>query len=338
MTHDDMVYICKDFYNEADIHDAKKLMYEKFEKPDQAKIHRGANKSLNDLKEMVSFMSQQPAPKLKFCITECTQIPPVCLDYVDAAALGRHVTKLRGDMTVSSATMSRLIARMDLMENALEEMFENKKPADQEQQKRPQQNNPKPKEKKHKFLKVDTRQKRESKNSDSIEKMISSLRDQEAQKRHPSENWKTVSPSDDEDTTTSGDEEEWHMQRHQMKKLRRLATLSATPKHKEVPRRNQRAATIGSKIGTGVTAARPVRDVDLFVSRLSPDVDPQALKAHVEEIVGVEGTTECEKLEQRHSSYVSFKISIKALPKNKIPELYKSENWHQDILVKRWYN
>ena len=41
MTHDDMVYICKDFYNEADIHDAKKLMYEKFEKPDQAKIHRG---------------------------------------------------------------------------------------------------------------------------------------------------------------------------------------------------------------------------------------------------------------------------------------------------------
>ena len=123
-----------------------------------------------------------------------------------------------------------------------------------------------------------------------------------------------------------------------MKRLRRLAEREARPRYRQVPGRNQRSATIGTKTGTGVTAARPVRDVDLFVSRLSPDVDPQALKAHVEEIVGVEGTTECEKLEQRHSSYVSFKISIKALPKDKIPELYKSENWHQDILVKRWYN
>ena len=105
-----------------------------------------------------------------------------------------------------------------------------------------------------------------------------------------------------------------------------------------MPGRNQRSAAIGTKAGTGVAAARPVRDVALFVSRLSPDVDPEALRAHVKEIAGVQGTTKCEKLEQRHPNYISFKVSLKEFPKDRIAELYKSENWHQDVLVKRWFN
>ena len=340
MTHDDIVYICKDFYSESDIHEAKKLMYEKFDKQDQAKIHRGANKSLNDLKEMVSFMSQQPAPKIKFCITKCTQIPSVCLDYVDAAALGSHVTKLRGDMMISSATLSRLIARMDTMENSLGDILENQKSICDQRQKKQQQQNTHKEKGKEEHLNVDSiRQNRESKNSGNIEKMISSLREgQHINRRPSSQKIRVAHTSEDEDTSTSNSDEEWQIQRHQVKKLRRLAERQARPRYRQMPGRNQRSVIVGTKAGTGVAAARPVRDVALFVSRLSPDVDPEALRTHVEEIAGVRGSTECEKLEQRHPNYVSFKVSIKGYPKDKIAELYKSENWHQDVLVKRWFN
>ena len=187
MTHDDKVYICKDFYNEADIHTAKKLMYEKFDKQDQARIHRGANKSLNDLKEMVSFMSQQPAPRFKFCVTECTQIPPVCLDYVDAAALGRHVTKLRGDMMISSATLSCLIARMDTMESSLGDVLENQKSVQDQRQKKQQWQNMHKEKGKVQHLNVDSiRQNRESNNPGNIEKLVSSLREGQDTNRRPS--------------------------------------------------------------------------------------------------------------------------------------------------------
>ena len=340
MTHDDIVYICKDFYNEADICEAKKLMYVKFDKQDQAKIHRGANKSLNDLKEMVLFLSQQPAPRIKFCLTECTQIPPVCLDYVDAVALGRHVTKLQGDMMISSATLSRLIARMDTMESSLGDVRENQKSARDQRQKKQQWQYTHEEMGKVQHLNADRiRQTGESKNSGNTKRMISSLREgQDTNRRPSSQNRRIVHTSEDEDTPTSDNDEGWQIQRHQAKRLRRLAEREARQRYRQVPGRNQRSATIGTKTGTGVTAARPVRDVALFVSRLSPDTDPEALRAHVEEISGVEGTTECARLEQRHPNYVSFKVSIKEFPKNKIAELYKSENWHQDVLVKIWFN
>lgn len=120
-----------------------------------------------------------------------------------------------------------------------------------------------------------------------------------------------------------------------MKKIRRLAKRGSGSSK---PNRKQRPAIVGTRSGTGITAVRPVRNIALFVSRLSPNVDPEALRAHVEEIAGVEGSTECEPLTQRHPNYISFKITIKEMPKENIGELYKPENWHQDILVKRWFD
>ena len=78
--------------------------------------------------------------------------------------------------------------------------------------------------------------------------------------------------------------------------------------------------------------------MSIFVSRLSPDVDVEALRAHVEQLAGVEGTTECQQQEQRHHSYKSFKVVIRGMLKERIPDLYKPENWHKDVLVKRWFN
>ena len=97
---------------------------------------------------------------------------------------------------------------------------------------------------------------------------------------------------------------------------------------------------IGTRSGSGnsgsLAAAHPVRDVSLFVSRMSPDTDGEALRAHVEEIAGA--TTTCDALPQKHENYKSFKVVIKGIQKGSIPDLYLPENWPQDILVKRWFD
>ena len=110
----------KTFYYEEDIDIAKKLMYEKYGCSEQAKVHRGINKPLNDLKEMVTFMAQNAAPSCIFCITSCTQVPAVVMDFVDAVSLNRHITNLRGEVTVSSATLQRLVKRVELLESQVQ--------------------------------------------------------------------------------------------------------------------------------------------------------------------------------------------------------------------------
>nr|XP_027209908.1 uncharacterized protein LOC113803337 [Penaeus vannamei] len=54
-----------------------------------------------------------------------------------------------------------------------------------------------------------------------------------------------------------------------------------------------------------------MRDVSLFISRLAADVDLEVLRAQVEEIAGVAGSTTCELQPQRHSNYKSCKVIVK---------------------------
>jgi len=122
MTQSDIVDICKEFYSTADIDVAKALMYEKYGCTDQAKVHRGGNKTHNDLVEMMSFMGRQGAPTCVFCITKCTQVPSVALDFVDAAAMNRHISNVRGEVTVASAQLRRLLFKADVMGKMLEEL------------------------------------------------------------------------------------------------------------------------------------------------------------------------------------------------------------------------
>ena len=71
--------------------------------------------------------------------------------------------------------------------------------------------------------------------------------------------------------------------------------------------------------------------------RLAPEVKSKVLQKHVESIVGVEGTTTCELQPQRHPSYI-YKVTVKGMPKENIEQIYRSENWDRDILVKRWFD
>ena len=54
-------------------------MYMKYSCPEQAKTHRVANKTINDLKEIIAFLAQNNATHFVFCITKCTQTPSVVI-------------------------------------------------------------------------------------------------------------------------------------------------------------------------------------------------------------------------------------------------------------------
>ena len=129
------------------------------------------------------------------------------------------------------------------------------------------------------------------------------------------------------------------MQRHQKRKTQRLRLLENCKLDRGASQQRRHPAVIGTRAGASrLTAAQPVRDVNLFVSRLSPDVDGEVLKAHLEEIVGSEKDIVCEALAQRFPDYRSFKVVIKGMPKDNIADLYKPDNWDKNILVKSWFN
>jgi len=81
-----------------------------------------------------------------------------------------------------------------------------------------------------------------------------------------------------------------------------------------------------------------MRDVSLFISRLAADVDLEVLRAQVEEIAGVAGSTTCELQPQRHSNYKSCKVIVKGVPKENVKNFYEPLNWDEDILVRRWFD
>ena len=52
------------------------------------------------MKEIVQFMSENVLRNTVFCITKCTQIPPVSMDYIYMAAINKHVSLLRSEVSV----------------------------------------------------------------------------------------------------------------------------------------------------------------------------------------------------------------------------------------------
>ena len=121
MSHEDILAICKDFYSEDDVTKAKSLMYAKYKCPEKEKTHRGTAKKVNDLKEIISFLSQNVASDVTFCITKCTQVPSVSMEFIDAPSMSRHMSLLRMEMELMSAKYLRLSAKVEGMESILTE-------------------------------------------------------------------------------------------------------------------------------------------------------------------------------------------------------------------------
>ena len=139
------------------------------------------------------------------------------------------------------------------------------------------------------------------------------------------------------------DEERWNIPRHEYRKMKRSLHRKRTQTRENIesggfdPRRRRKPPVIGTGEGGSLKAAQPLRTITLFISRLQPDIASEVLLGHVSRVAGVT-TVECEQVEQRYSHYRSFRVTIKAMPQNRVKDLYSPENWDKDILVRRWYD
>lgn len=325
MVHDDIIMLCNDFYGDEEVVEAKKIMYDEFKRPREAKSYRGANKKVNEIREMVNFLSENVSDNVLFCITRCTQVPPVSTDYIDVAAINRHVSLLRSEMSVMRATQRRFDAKLELLEA---------KPNTstvQEDEPRREEVLVTPREEVKLFSEVVRKGMKEKKKESKMRKSEKGRKNEEEM-------------SSDDSSSSS----EWEEQRHQRRRTQRKQRMemgfsrdlgqrqNGTQGHTDT-RRRVRSAVIGRGGGGSLGAAPAVRDVALFVSRMPPETPVDHLVSHVRDIAGV-NTVECEQLEQRYPNYRSYKVCIKAINKDKIKELYDPENWDSGLLVKRWYN
>ena len=95
------------------------------------------------------------------------------------------------------------------------------------------------------------------------------------------------------------------------------------------PRRKNFLIGTSSSTALGQTSRKRI---SLFVTRLKPETTPTDIQNYVKEQFNVDAS--CEKLETKFDSYSSFKISCVC---DSIDKFYDSENWPQNILVRRFY-
>ena len=330
MSHDDILAICKDFYGESDVAEAKSLMYNKFKCPERAKIHRGAAKKINDIKEIISFLSQNVLSEVIFCITKCTQVPSVSMEFIDASAMNRHISTLRMEMTMMSAASRRLAAKIEEIEANVQQQLSQNHLSQEVNMDIPAN------------IPTTSYNTGKATAAEIVRRKPPSVRNFEANRKKSGNN---THPHDEAGDATSSEstteEEQWLIPKHQFKKMKRSSqpkryksanndVMDGRRNTGQLSRRRQ-APVIGKGEGTLLKAAQPLRDVSLFVSRLQPDVTSDVLQGHVSHLAGVT-TVECEQVHQRHSHYRSYKVIINAMPRDKIKELYKPESWIETSL------
>ena len=107
-------------------------------------------------------------------------------------------------------------------------------------------------------------------------------------------------------------------------------------KWSDVTRRNRgpqkkKDAIIGTAKVEGIKAVTRQRKASVFVSRLSPDLDPEVLKTHIVGSVGFEVAVE--KLKTRFDTYSSFHITAICQDPHK---LLSPDLWPEDTYI-RWF-
>ena len=101
MRETDIINICKDFYNEEEIIEAKRLVFDEYKSTDKIINRKGNNKIISDLQDIIRLIREKPAlTSTKFCVTSCLRLPPVSLDHIDTAALLKQVSDLRTELMI----------------------------------------------------------------------------------------------------------------------------------------------------------------------------------------------------------------------------------------------
>ena len=349
MSQEDILAICKDFYSEDDVTKAKEVMYSKYKCPEKAKTHRGAAKKVNDIREMISFLSQNVASDIVFCITQCTQVPSVSMEFIDAPSMSRHMSVLRMEMQLMKAKYQSLATTMEELQSSMEE----KRQGNSSFKMNDERNTITRQSILGQARSVETNKPKPSiadvvrSNSRQTKQRTIRNNDDESSNTRTKPSSKTEDDVSDVSESTTEDDDDWNLPYQEYKKLKRRLLRKQTEKNEDKvsrgeggpsgPKRRRKPPIIGRGEGSALKAAQPMRNITLFVSRIQPDIASELLLSHVSQIAGVT-TVECEQLEQKHSHYQSFKVTIKGMTHSKIKDLYKPENWDKDILVRRWYD
>lgn len=361
MNHDDLVSVCMDFYKESEVALAVSLMFSKYQCPEDRKEHRGAKKKENDIRQIVSFMSQKPEPRgIKFCITKCTQVPPVTTDHVDMATVLKLFSSLRSEVKMLSSSNSRLTDKVARLE-------EEKQPS----QSILTDSNRTPAEKGMSEEEVIRRQENllnQFKKEQQAQKSFATALKQKTGRCHstppipkgpPSEPLggqasngdfsrrniisedsvcDDVNTNDDVtsvDASVDSSDDDFQLQPWQRKKIKQK--IRKNEKKSTVKKYPKKGIVIGTNEGTGVTAAEPLTNLSLFISRLNATITDERVKTLVSNI-SKKMNISVEKLETEHDNYASYKVTIHGLEINKISSIFQPENWPKGILVKKWYD
>ena len=88
----------------------------------------------------------------------------------------------------------------------------------------------------------------------------------------------------------------------------------------------------GSKAGTRLASVAQTRKVQIFVSRLEPDLLPTTLKDYVREIIDDECAVE--KLNTRFPSYSSFVVTCDF---GHLESVLNPEEWEDGVIIRRFF-
>ena len=87
MNHDDLVRLCSSFYDEVEIKDAKRMLFN-FLECEGDLVERRNDARKKNISDMVRLLStSQQNLRVKFLVTNTRRLPPVSLDHIDVAAL-----------------------------------------------------------------------------------------------------------------------------------------------------------------------------------------------------------------------------------------------------------
>ena len=127
----DLITICKEFYNSDEIDLAKSITFDVYNKSEEKINRKGNNKTNSDIQDIIRIIRLNTLPdKVKFCVTTCTRLPPVGLDYIDAGALIKQVTELRFQIiNLSSLSKEVTLLKKDITYlKSINERHQNKVP------------------------------------------------------------------------------------------------------------------------------------------------------------------------------------------------------------------
>ena len=98
MRDGDISMICKDFYTEDEIVDAKKIVFKVYSCEEDCVMRRGASKITQDIGDIKIVRTRPSLNDVKFCVTSTRHLPPVALDHNDVSAMLKQMMDLRTEV------------------------------------------------------------------------------------------------------------------------------------------------------------------------------------------------------------------------------------------------